>query len=186
MLRRALLMTVLAAGVAAPAVAQQAPAGNAVTGVDPSGRARTAVTLRRGRAAAELSIDYGVPALRGRSLESLAPAGRVWRLGANASTTLETDADLTIGGQRIPAGTYSLFAEPGASGWTLIVNKQSGQWGTNHDAAQDLVRIPLQVRRLAAPVEALTIWLVPDQGAPTGRLVIAWGNVEASTTWSAR
>lgn len=190
MIRQTALTALLVAGFALPACAQQpdaAQAGASALTVDPSARGRTAVTLRRGRAPVELSIDYGVPVLRGRSLESLAPAGRVWRLGANSSTTLKTNAELTLGGTVIPAGTYSLFAEPGANGWTLIVNKQSGQWGTQHDAAQDLARIPMRVRTLAAPVEAFTMWLVPaGQGAARGTLVLAWGNVEASADWSAR
>lgn len=189
MLRNAIIAAALLATAALPACAQQpdaAPAQGALT-VDPSGRGRTAVTLRRGRAPVELSIDYGVPVLRGRALESLAPVGRVWRLGANASTTLKADADITLGGTAIPAGSYSLFAEPGANGWTLIVNRQSGQWGTQHDPAQDFARIPMRVRTLAAPVEAFTMWLVPaGQGPARGTLVLAWGNVEASTDWAAR
>lgn len=187
MLRQTILASVLLAGIALPACSQQPPAGQQGLTVDPSGRGRTAVTLRRGRAPVELSIDYGVPVLRGRPLSSLAPAGRVWRLGADSSTTLKTDAEMTLGGTVIPAGTYSLFAEPGASGWTLIVNRQSGQWGTQYDASQDLARIPMRVRTLATPVEAFTMWLVPAAaGEARGRLVLAWGDVEASADWSAR
>ena len=188
MLRPTILTAALIAVVSVPACAQepQPRAQNGLT-VEASGRARTAAGLRRGRTPVELSIDYGVPVLRGRSLESLAPAGRVWRLGANSSTTLKTDAEVTIGGTVIPAGTYSLFAEPGQNAWTLIVNRQSGQWGTQHDPAQDLARIPMRVRTLASPVEAFTMWLVPaGQGPARGTLVIAWGNVEASADWSAR
>ena len=188
MIRTTVLAAVLVTILAVPACAQDRPAAApAGLTVEASGRGRTAVSLRRGRAPVELSIDYGVPVLRGRPLSALAPAGRVWRLGANSSTTLKTEAELTLGGKVVPAGTYSLFAEPGAAGWTLIVNRQSGQWGTQYDAAQDLVRVPMTVRRLGAPVEAFTMWLVPaGAGAARGRLVLAWGDVEASTDWSAR
>lgn len=187
MIRNAVLAAALLAVVAVPACAQEQPAAAAGLTVDPSGRGRTAVTLRRGRTPVEVSIDYGAPALRGRSLASLAPAGKVWRLGANSSTTLKTDAELTFGRAVIPAGTYSLFAEPGAKGWTLIVNKQSGQWGTQYDPQQDLARIPLTVRTLSAPVESFTMWLVPaGAGAARGKLVLAWGDVEASADWTAK
>lgn len=188
MLRSTILAAALLSLTAVPACSQQqsANAQGELT-VAPSGRGRTAVTLQRGRTPVELSIDYGVPVLRGRSLESLAPAGRVWRLGANSSTTLTTGADLVIGGADVPAGTYSLFAQPGADGWTLIVNSQSGQWGTQYDAARDLVRIPMRVRTLAAPVEAFTMWLVPAGAGPArGTLVLAWGTVEASVDWTAK
>ena len=188
MIRDSLFAALLACVLAVPACAQeQRPAAPAGLTVEPSGRARTAVGLRRARTPVELSIDYGVPVLRGRPLATLVPAGRVWRLGANASTTLRTEGELTLGGTVIPPGTYSLFAEPGATSWTLIVNRQSGQWGTMHDPAQDLARIPMTVRSLTAPVEAFTMWLVPEAaGSARGRLVLAWGNVEASVPWSAR
>ena len=187
--RHVLLVAIAACG-ALPVHAQQvardpaAAAAPALT-VEPSGRGRTAVTLRRGRTPLELSIDYGTPVLRGRAVDALAPAGGVWRLGANTSTTLKTAVDLMIGGAHVPPGTYSLFAVPGPTGWTLVVNKQSGQWGTQYDQAQDLVRIPMRVRRSSTPVEAFTMWLVPDQGAARGKLILAWGNVEASTDWIA-
>jgi hypothetical protein len=189
MIRQTILATAIAMAVALPACAQEqpAPAGQGALTVAPSGRGRTAVTLRRGRTPVELSIDYGVPVLRGRPLATLVPAGQVWRLGANASTTLKTDAELTLGTTVVPAGTYSLFAEPGATEWTLIVNRKSGQWGTQHDQAQDLARIPMRVRTLGAPVEAFTMWLIPaGEGAARGRLVLAWGTTEASVDWSAR
>lgn len=189
MIRKTILATTLAMAVALPACAQEQPArgGEGSLTVEPSGRGRTSVALRRGRTPVELSIDYGVPVLRGRSLATLAPAGKVWRLGANASTTLKTDAELTLGTTVVPAGTYSLFAEPGATEWTLIVNRQSGQWGTRHDPAQDLARIPMRVRTLSDPVEAFTMWLIPaGAGAARGSLVLAWGTTEASVDWSAR
>lgn len=188
MIRPTLLAAALLSAAAIPACAQQQPpAAEAGLTVEASGRGRTAVGLRRGRTPVELSIDYGVPVLRGRPLASLAPAGKVWRLGANSSTTLKTDAELTFGRVVIPAGTYSLFAEPGAAGWALIVNKQSGQWGTQYDPQQDLARIPMTVRTLSAPVEAFTMWLVPaGAGAARGKLVLAWGDVEASADWTAK
>ncbi|MBA3890525.1 MAG: DUF2911 domain-containing protein [Gemmatimonadaceae bacterium] len=189
MIRHTILAAALLAVTVVPACAQeQQPAAAAADlTVEASGRGRTAVGLRRGRTPVELSIDYGVPVLRGRPLASLAPAGRVWRLGANSSTTLKTEAELSFGRAVIPAGTYSLFAEPGANGWTLIVNKQSGQWGTQHDPQQDLARIPMTVRTLSAPVEAFTMWLIPaGAGAARGRLVLAWGDVEASADWTAK
>lgn len=187
MIRTVILAATLMSVAAIPACAQQQPAAEAGLTVEASGRGRTAAGLRRGRTPVELSIDYGVPVLRGRPLASLAPAGKVWRLGANSSTTLKTEAELTFDRVVIPAGTYSLFAEPGTAGWTLIVNKQSGQWGTQYDPKQDLARIPMTVRTLSAPVEAFTMWLIPaGAGAARGRLVLAWGDVEASADWTAK
>jgi len=114
----------------------------------------------------------------------------VWRLGANLATQLTTDVDLEIGGMRVPRGQYTLFAKPSASGWELIVNRQTGQWGTDYSAAQDVGRIPLQRRGLTDLVESFTVWLVPNvspQGQPpeaaSGVLRFAWERTELSANW---
>lgn len=123
-------------------------------------------------------VDYGRPYMRGRTIMGgLVPYGEVWRTGANAATTFVTPRDLRIGGTPVPAGTYTLYTIPGENEWQLIVNRQTGQWGTQYDAAQDLVRIPMQVERTAAPVEQFTIQMMP--GSPA-RLVMEWENTRAS------
>lgn len=127
---------------------------------------------------AQVMVDYGRPSLRGRAAfgegSPLAPAGKVWRTGANAATTLVTSADLTIGGTRVPKGTYTLYTVPGDKSWTLAINKQTGQWGTQYDQGQDLARVPMTVRTVASPVEQFTI-------AVTGNaLTMTWGTTQAS------
>jgi hypothetical protein len=96
--------------------------------------------------AAQVLVDYSRPSVRGRTVwgGALVPYGQVWRTGANAATQLVTSADLTIGGAAVPAGTYTLFTLPAAEGGQLIVNRKTGEWGTEYESAQDLVRIPLQ------------------------------------------
>ena len=81
----------------------------------------------------------------------LVPYDKVWRTGANAATTLKTTAALDFGGTLVPAGTYTLYTLPGEKGWKLILNKQTGQWGTQYDQAQDLgARRPHRRRDLRA------------------------------------
>src|SRR5688572_2972596 len=81
-----------------------------------------------------ITVAYSAPSKRGREIMGgLVPYGKVWRTGANAATTLTTSTDLMIGNLHVPAGTYSLYTIPGEKEWTLIVNKQTGQWGTNYD-----------------------------------------------------
>lgn len=121
-------------------------------------------------------VDYGRPSMRGRTIfGGLVPYGQVWRTGANAATTFVTPRDVRIGETLVPAGTYTLYTLPAAGEWQLIVNRQTGQWGTEYDQAQDLVRIPMRVERTAAPVEQFTISLVPNTG-----LVMEWENTRAS------
>jgi hypothetical protein len=125
---------------------------------------------------ATVNVAYGRPSMRGRRIMGqVVPFGQVWRTGANEATAFRTDRDLMIGGTRVPAGAYTLWTVPGPDGWTLIVNRQTGQWGTVYKAAQDLARIPVRAETAAgAPVELLTMRFEPA-GAGSN-LVIAWEN----------
>jgi hypothetical protein len=180
--------TLLAAAVLAAhttIAGAQAPLPN----VAASGRATTQVAFGNVRTpTATITIDYGQPHARGRQvLGTLIPTkgDSVWRLGANTSTSLVSTTDLMIGGKHVPKGTYTLFLQATPASAELIVNKQTGQWGTVYDKAQDLVRIPLRARTLPEPRESLVITLVPKLNTTTGTLVIAWGGVEYTADWMA-
>jgi Protein of unknown function (DUF2911) len=139
--------------------------------------AETSVTVN----GKSLTIKYSAPSLRGR--EVFAPGGQVskdptypvWRAGANAATSLHTDADLDIGGVAVPKGDYTLFVsleDPAA--WQLIVNKQTGQWGLTYTKAQDLGRVKMTMSKPPAPIETYKMTL------SAGKLQLEWGNVVAS------
>ena len=123
-----------------------------------------------------ISITYGRPYLKGRVVgESVEPMGdKVWRLGADESTTLVTDKDLMIGGKHVPAGEYTLWAANMGDEFHLIVNGQTGQWGTQYDASHDVHHIPMEVGELAAPADQLTIKI------EDGKLGFDWGTMTAS------
>ena len=134
-------------------------------------------------------LCYGSPSLKGRKMiGGTLPYGHLWRLGANEATELETGVDLTIGGQAVPKGKYTLYALPTAARWTLIVSKSTSTTPA-HDPALDLVRIDLRKRTLTVPVESFAINLIPSTQAnapPSGELRIMWGTTELSTEWVAR
>ncbi len=126
-----------------------------------------------------LTVDYGRPSRRGRTIfGNVVPWGKVWRTGANQATHFRTDRDLVVGGVTIPAGTYTLFTLPSPSGWKLIVNKETGQPGTEYKESEDLARIDMQVRSFRRPVEQFTIKVEPDPKGGTLRLM--WDTTEAS------
>ena len=160
-----------------------------------SGRASAEVALTPPRVAGQpapkamvVKIDYGQPHARGREVPAeLATPGTVWRTGANTSTTLTTDVDLVIGTAAVPKGAYSIFTIGTADGYELIINSNTGQWGTQYDQSKDFVRVPLTARTLHEARESLQIALVPaaDQ-SPKGMLTISWGRLELSTSWSAK
>src|SRR5438270_938218 len=133
---------------------------------------------------AKIAIDWGQPHLRGRNvigMPGVVPWDSIWRTGANMSTQLTAETDLTIGNTFIPRGVYTLFSLPTRTGWKLIVSRQVLQWGTDYDPAQDFARIDLRQRTLSEPLESLTFWLIPTPEAatstafPHGVLKFAWG-----------
>jgi hypothetical protein len=133
-----------------------------------------------------ISIDYGQPHARGRDVLPLMPTATPWRAGANASTTFTSDIALTIGGAVVPKGAYSLYLQRTETGAKLIINRQTGQWGTVYDAKQDFARVDMRVRTLAQPLDALQIALVPAATGMKGVLRIVWGTLEMEADWEAK
>ena len=126
-----------------------------------------------------ISVEYGRPSLKGRSaddlLQQLKP-GDFWRLGADKSTTFSTAADLQFADVTVPNGQYSLWAEREAdNSWKLVFNKQHGQWGTQHDASQDLVSVPLKETKASNSAEMVTINLTKEGAG--GVIAIQWGDM---------
>jgi hypothetical protein len=132
-------------------------------------------TVRATIGAASFTVDYGRPLARGRTLlGNVISYDRVWRTGANAATQFTTSAPITITGLAVPAGTYTLWTVPRVSGVDLIVNKQTGQWGTQYGRAHDLGRAAMKSGVVDSPVEQFTIAIEPAD-ARHGTLVLSWG-----------
>ncbi len=127
----------------------------------------------------KITVDYSAPSARDRKIfGGLVPFGEVWRTGANAATTLKTSSALQIGDLNVPAGTYTLYSVPTPDGWTLIVNKQTGQWGTVYDVAQDLGRVKMSTATTSMPVETFVIDFEKTTG-DTAELHLKWVGVDA-------
>lgn len=128
----------------------------------------------------KISVDYYAPSMHGRKIMGkLVPFGKVWCPGANVATGLTTEADLQIGGLKLPKGTWSIWAIPGEKEWTLVVNKQSGQHHLDYDVAEDFGRTKMNVRTLPSPVETFRIELTAS-GGNKGTLALIWETTEAS------
>jgi hypothetical protein len=153
----------------------------AFTGIAQNGQRRTstASTATGKIGAANVTINYSSPAVDGRKIwGELVPFDKPWRAGANQATTLETDKDLVIGGKKLPAGKYSLFATPGQDKWTIILNSQTGQWGikgggvANFDAEKNVLTVDVTPRKSATMNERLA-YAVNSDG-----VLLQWENVE--------
>jgi hypothetical protein len=138
-----------------------------------------------------VSVDYGRPALHGRTIDDPSllgrlPAGGFWRMGDNTSTTFKTEVDLGFGGVTVPAGEYSLWMQRQEDkSWKLFFNKQHGQWGTQHDASQDLASTPMEVSKVEKPVEMVTLTLSKADGGG-GTLTVQWGTLETTASFKAK
>ena len=137
---------------------------------------------------AEIKVNYGRPSKRGRvifnGLNDM-KWGMVWRTGANEATHFTTSKALDFGGKSVPAGTYTLFTQLEANGkWELIVNKQTKQWGTAYDKAQDLVRIPMTVTDNNAVVEKMEIQVKP--GGKGGEIIVMWDTYKAVAAFTVK
>ena len=134
----------------------------------------------------KMEMDYWRPYRRGRDIfGSVVPWNRGWRTGANNATQLRTETGININGNTIPAGKYGIWSYPGENKWELIINKNAGAWGTDHDPSADLLRVPLKIEKLSSPIEIFTISLVPA-GEAKGMIVIEWDFYKASVEFIAQ
>lgn len=137
-------------------------------GKRPSPPEKTAISL----GGHEITINYSAPSVKGRKIwGGLVPYGQVWRLGANEATSLSTAADIQIGDLKVPKGNYTLYMLPGEGDSMLIVNKQTGQWGTEYSEGQDLGRVKLS-KSEGPHVEQFLLKLEASGGGAT--LKIDW------------
>jgi len=147
----------------------------------PSPRAEMSATIGR----ADIEIIYSRPAKRGRDIwGGLVPFDEIWRTGANAATQFSTSKDLVIEGTRIPAGTYTLWTTFAPQAQTLIINSQTGQWGTQYDESQDFARISMSRSPLTESVERFTVSVEKNENG--GDLILDWDTTRFLVHFSVR
>lgn len=146
---------------AAPRISTPAPSPNS--------------TLKQTVGFTEIEIAYARPSARGRKIfGGLLPYGEVWRTGANSATRITFSTAVKIEGRDLPAGSYALYSIPGASEWTVIFNKVTGEWGAyNYSEANDALRVKVKPVTLAQPVETFTIDF-GDLRTESAQLNLAW------------
>ncbi len=162
------LLPFLASAIVAHGLSAQAPQ---VEFPQPS----PAAALKQRVGLTDIEIAYSRPGVKGREIfGGLEAYGKVWRTGANNATTITFSTPVTFGGAEVPAGTYGLFSIPGEKEWTVILNKNAGQWGAyRYKQEDDLARVKATPVRLAEPVETFTIGIndIRDESAT---LEIVW------------
>lgn len=123
-----------------------------------------------------MKITYSRPQLKGRSLDKLAPQGKVWRTGANEAAEVTFYKDVNFGGKAVKAGTYTLFTIPGKSEWTVILSNQLNVWGAYfYKKEHDVVRVTGKVSESEKSLEAFSIAIDDDMTIHMG-----WANTIVS------
>jgi hypothetical protein len=163
---RALLLAVAVLAVCAPAQRSRYT----------SPKADTAITIE----GKKIGVEYYAPSMHGRKvMGGLVPYGQVWCTGANWATKLTTESDLEVGGLKLPKGSYSIWTVPNEKEWTLIINRETGQFHLNYDQSQDFGRTKMDLKTLPAAVETFQVQLRAE-GGRKGRLALVWENTQAS------
>lgn len=139
----------------------------------PSPPAVATATVNGGTA----TIDYSQPGVKDRKIwGDLVPYDKVWRVGANEATTLTIEKDVKIDGKTLKAGKYALFAIPGKTEWTFIINSVWDQWGAyNYDASKDVMRFQVKPEKSDKFHERLTYTIGND-----GKVKLMWENLVVS------
>ena len=166
-------------GLVARWAAYEAARGGAIGQMSPPD------TVRANVGGANISVAYSRPFKRGRVIfGNIVPWNQVWRTGANAATMFTTDKDLVFGGTVVPAGKYTLWTLPTPTGAKLIINSETGQWGTDYHQEKDFARVDLNTTQLSPPQEQFVIGVIP-QGSG-GLLRMAWDNREFTIPFTVR
>lgn len=144
--------------------------------LDKSPMDQTAYPANFRRSDKVMKITYSRPQLKGRNLDKLAPQGKVWRLGANEAAEVTFYKDVNFGGTDVKAGTYTMYAIPGKSEWTVIVSNQLNVWGAYfYKKEHDVARVAAKVSESEKSIEAFSMTIDDDMTIHMG-----WGNTIVS------
>lgn len=149
----------------------------------PSPPGTASVTFKDGKT---ITVDYSRPKINDpktgqvrKIYGGLVPYGKEWRTGANEATSFVTTADLMVGEIHVPAGKYTLYTIPNEGDWTIIINKQTGQWGTDHDEKQDLGRTKVKSGKTPSTVQQFTISF-NKTGDKKADMILDWENTRVT------
>jgi len=134
-------------------------------------------TITQGFGLGTITLIYSRPNTKGRKIfGNVEPYDKVWRTGANSATVIKFSDDVSLEGNKVPAGEYGLFSIPGENQWTIILSRKPKQWGAyTYNQADDYLRFTVKPVKLPRPVETFTMQF--ENMYPTsGELHLLWEN----------
>lgn len=130
-----------------------------------------------------IKIIYSRPQLNGRSVEKLAPNGKVWRTGANEAAELTLYTTMALGDTKIAPGTYTFYVIPGEKEWTAIISKDINVWGSYYYKEEnDVARLAVPVSKSEEDLEAFSI--VFEESKDGVHMHLGWGNTRIAVPFT--
>jgi hypothetical protein len=127
----------------------------------------------------EIRARYVRPVARGRELfGALVPYGRMWTPSADSALRISFSSDVRIEGQPLSAGSYSIWAIPDSTRWTVIFNRRADAFHLRHRESDDVLRVVAKVDSLPH-VETLTV-AFPAVDGNSATLQMQWGTTAVS------
>ncbi|MNX70621.1 hypothetical protein D3C86_1018890 [compost metagenome] len=146
-------------------------------------QASSTTSITQGLGIKNLSLSYQRPNINGRVIfGGLVPYNEVWRTGANNIPVIKFEEEVTIEGNKVPAGTYGILTIPTQGEWTIILTKNSNQWGAyTYDKKDDLIRFNVKSTKLPNKVETFTMQF-ENVTTNAATLSLAWENAYTKFT----
>lgn len=166
--------SVLAGGVAAATLSADTAPVAVSSSFEQRPRVSPRVELSADVDGVTIAMEYGSPSKRGRPIwGSLVPWTKWWMPGADETTSITTSGPLMVETLLVPAGTHTIYTQPGPDEFLLVINRQTGQFHTVYRPEMDLGRVPMTLTPLSTPVEQMTFAVTPapDGG---GQLTLSW------------
>ncbi|UIR56108.1 DUF2911 domain-containing protein [Sphingobacterium sp. SRCM116780] len=140
-------------------------------------QASSSTSITQGLGIKNIALTYQRPNVNGRVIfGDLVPYNEVWRTGANSLPVIKFEEEVTIEGNKVPAGTYGILTIPTKTDWTIILTKNSNQWGAyTYDKKDDLLRFNVKSEKLANKVESFTMQF-ENVTTNSATLSLAWAN----------
>lgn len=131
----------------------------------------------------EVKVTYSQPGKKGRHIfgreedKALTPYGKVWRTGANEATLIEFKQDVIFAGAVVKAGSYTLWSIPGQSTWKVILNSETGQWGTDYNDGKNILTREVNLRVNPKVRELFKIYF--EKQVDSVNMILSWDQIEA-------
>ncbi|MBP0904110.1 DUF2911 domain-containing protein [Mariniflexile gromovii] len=132
----------------------------------------------------DVVLEYSRPSMRDRVIfGDLVPYGKLWRLGANANTKITFSTDVTIGDNKLKAGSYAIFVTPNETSWNVVFYNEASNSGLpkEWDDSKVVAMVNAEVYPMPVKIETFTMTF-DDLTSSSAVLGMLWESVYVGVT----